>query len=76
MPIGAASKKQLDPELSEVKPKFEDQSILFAQFDMTDDFTISQSKKMANMFDLSELFRSMKEVPVIWYCRMRKHTIC
>lgn len=52
--------KQLDPKLSEVQPQFEDQSILFTRFDMTDDFTTSQSGKLASMLGLSSLFQEHK----------------
>jgi len=52
--------KQLDPKLSNVKPQFEGQPILFTQFDMTNDFTISQSKKMAKLLGLSDLFQKHK----------------
>lgn len=49
--------KQLDPKLSEVKPQFQGQPILFTKFVMTDDFTTSQSKKMARLLGLSDLFQ-------------------
>jgi len=52
--------KQLDPKLSEVKPQFEDQSILFTQFDMTNDFTTSQSQKLAGLLGLGDLFQQHK----------------
>lgn len=49
--------KQLDPKLEEIKPQFEGQSILFTQFDMTNDFTIDQSEKLAGMLGLDGLFK-------------------
>lgn len=49
--------KQLDPKLEEVKPEFEGQSILFTQFDMTNDFTIDQSEKLAGLLGLDHLFK-------------------
>lgn len=49
--------KQLDPKLSNVKPQFEGQPILFTQFDMTNDFTTNQSKKLAGLLGLSNLFQ-------------------
>lgn len=52
--------KQLDPKLSEVQPQFENQSILFTRFDMTDDFTTGQSGKLAGMLGLSALFQEHK----------------
>jgi len=52
--------QELDPKLPEVKPQFQDQSILFIQFDMTNDFTTSQSGKLAGLLGLSDLFQKHK----------------
>lgn len=49
--------KQLDPKLSEVQPEFENQSVLFTRFDMTNDFTTGQSEKLAGMLGLGDLFQ-------------------
>lgn len=52
--------KQMDPKLSEVKPQFKDQPILFTRFDMTNGFTTSQSEKLAGLLGLTDLFQEHK----------------
>ena len=52
--------KAMDPKLSEVRPRFEGQPVLFTRFDMTNDFTIGQSRKLASLLGLSELFEQHK----------------
>lgn len=52
--------KQLGPKYSQVMPQFEGQPILFTRFDMTNDFTISQSEKLAGLLGLTALFQEHK----------------
>lgn len=52
--------KQLEPKLSEVKPQFQGQHILFTKFDMTNEFTTSQSAKLAGLLGLSDFFQEHK----------------
>jgi thiol-disulfide isomerase/thioredoxin len=52
--------KELDPKLSEVQPQFQGQPILFTRFDMTNDFTTTQSEKLAGLLGIGDLFQQHK----------------
>ena len=52
--------KAMDPKLTNVKPEFEGEDILFMRFDMTNDFTIEQSAKLAQRLNLASLFEEHK----------------
>ena len=48
--------KVLEPKLEAVKQEFQDQPILFTRFDLTDEYTISQSARYAALLGLGDLF--------------------
>lgn len=52
--------KVMNPKLDEVMPEFQGEEILFVKFNMTDDFTIHQTRLLANRLGLSELFEEHK----------------
>jgi len=53
--------KELNPKVNNLKPDFEDKGVLFTQFDFTDDFTIKQSRLMANWIGIGEIFQTSEE---------------
>ena len=50
--------KLLAPKMEQVQRGFSDQGILFMEFDMTDDYALSQSQKFAKLLGLSDLFKA------------------
>lgn len=48
--------KVLEPKLDEVKRDFEEKGVLFTRFDMTDDFTRTQSRLFASWVGLEKIF--------------------
>lgn len=52
--------KVMNPKMDNVMPEFKDEDILFVKFNMTDDFTIQQSGKLAERMNLSSLFEENK----------------
>lgn len=52
--------KVLNPKLNNVMPEFKGEDILFLKFNMTDEFTIQQTEKLAQRLNLSELFEEHK----------------
>lgn len=49
--------KVLEPKLNQVKRDFQNQPILFTQFDLTDEFTKDQSAHYAALLGLEEVYR-------------------
>lgn len=47
----------IEPKLDQVKRQFQDQSVLFTQFDLTDDFTKDQAAHYAALLGLEQVFR-------------------
>jgi thiol-disulfide isomerase/thioredoxin len=48
--------KVLEPKLNQVKRDFQDQSILFTRFDLTDDFTKDQAAHYAALLGLEDVY--------------------
>lgn len=46
----------MNPKLDEVMPEFINESILFVKFNMTNEFTLAQSRLLAKRMDLLEVF--------------------
>jgi thiol-disulfide isomerase/thioredoxin len=46
----------MNPKLDEVMPEFINESILFVKFNMTNEFTLAQSRLLANRMGLLEIF--------------------
>jgi len=46
----------MNPKLDEVMPEFIDESILFVKFNMTNEFTLAQSRLLANRMGLLDIF--------------------
>lgn len=53
--------KELNPKVENVQSDFEDEGVLFTKFDFTDDFTIKQSRLMANWIGIGDIFRESQE---------------
>lgn len=53
--------QDLNPKVDNVKPYFEDEGVLFTKFDFTDDYTIHQTRLMANWIGIGELFTKSQE---------------
>ncbi|MEW6213288.1 MAG: thioredoxin family protein [Acidobacteriota bacterium] len=49
--------KILEPKLNQVKREFQDKSVLFTRFDLTDDFTKDQSAHFAALIGLENFYR-------------------
>ena len=49
--------KVLEPKLNQVKRDFQDQSVLFTRFDLTDEFTKDQSAHYAALLGLDDVYR-------------------
>ncbi len=52
-----ATCKVLEPKLNQVKRDFQGQSVLFTQFDLTDEFTKDQSARYAALLGLENIYR-------------------
>jgi thiol-disulfide isomerase/thioredoxin len=52
-----ATCKVLEPKLEQVKRDFPNESVLFTQFDLTDDFTTDQSAYYAASIGLEKIYR-------------------
>jgi len=53
--------QELNPKVENVQSDFEDEGVLFEKFDFTDDFTIKQSRLMANWIGIGDLFIESQE---------------
>ena len=49
--------KVLEPKINQVKRDFQNQPVLFTQFDLTDDFTKDQAARYAALLGLEDLYR-------------------
>lgn len=49
--------KVLEPKIDQVKTEFKDESIFFTRFDLTDDFTVAQSKRFASLIGLEDVLK-------------------